>query len=77
MLSTTLAVTVAGLACCAAYAYAQRRRLPLPPGPPRWPLVGNLKFPTKDEYLVYADWHRAYGASWQVLLAAGCVLTIS
>ncbi|KIJ62861.1 hypothetical protein HYDPIDRAFT_30007 [Hydnomerulius pinastri MD-312] len=37
--------------------------LPLPPGPPRFPIVGNL-FGIKDlgrQWLTYADWSKKYG----------------
>jgi hypothetical protein len=39
--------------------------LPLPPGPPRLPIVGNL-FGIKDlgaQWLTYAEWGRKYGSS--------------
>jgi cytochrome P450 len=34
----------------------------LPPGPPKWPLLGNLlDMPTTKEWLTFAQWGRTYG----------------
>ncbi|TFK52120.1 cytochrome P450 [Heliocybe sulcata] len=38
------------------------RRLPLPPGPARWPLIGNLlDIPTVHPWKTYTDWSKRYG----------------
>ncbi|KAF8187480.1 cytochrome P450 [Pholiota molesta] len=35
---------------------------PLPPGPRRWPLLGNLpQMPTSREWLTFADWGKKWG----------------
>lgn len=37
---------------------------PLPPGPKKWPLLGNiLDMPTSKEWLTFAEWGRTYGES--------------
>jgi hypothetical protein len=37
-------------------------RLPLPPGPKGYPLIGNVfDFPVKKPWLVYEEWCKAYG----------------
>ncbi|GAB1727867.1 hypothetical protein NU195Hw_g2186t1 [Hortaea werneckii] len=34
----------------------------LPPGPPLWPLVGNLlQIPTSKAYLKFTEWAHTYG----------------
>jgi hypothetical protein len=39
-----------------------RKRLPLPPGPPGLPIIGNLlDIPRSREWLKYAEWSRQYG----------------
>ena len=46
---------------------ARRRSLPLPPGPKRWPIVGNaFSFPKEREWLTFMRWSREYGASCQL-----------
>lgn len=38
-----------------------RKRLPLPPGPPRWPVLGNLlQIPTHKQWEVYHGWATEY-----------------
>jgi len=39
------------------------RRLPLPPGPKGYPIIGNIfDAPTDKPWLVYNDWAKTYGA---------------
>jgi hypothetical protein len=41
---------------------AQRRGRPLPPGPPGWPIIGNvLDIPSRDEHVKYAELSKKYG----------------
>ncbi|KAJ7018180.1 cytochrome P450 [Mycena alexandri] len=41
----------------------RRKRLPLPPGPPKLPLVGNLfNFPSKLQWKQYTEWSKEYKA---------------
>ena len=45
------------------YRRAQRNkyRLPLPPGPKKWPLIGSLlSLPTSFEWETYAHWSEIY-----------------
>ncbi|THU95704.1 cytochrome P450 [Dendrothele bispora CBS 962.96] len=53
------------LAACICALWAVRRRLsgfPLPPGPRRYPLVGNaFQVPRQDGYLTFASWKQKWG----------------
>lgn len=40
------------------------RKLPLPPGPKPWPIIGNaLDIPRTSQYLTFMKWADHYGAS--------------
>nr|QQO98481.1 FrzL [Cladobotryum sp.] len=44
------------------YYRRKRQRLPLPPGPPQLPLVGNLyQIPEMNPWRTYREWHQKYG----------------
>lgn len=60
--------SLAGLVLCGwmyAYikdVYANPRRLPTPPGPKGYPLIGNLlAAPSAKPWLVYDKWFEVYG----------------
>ncbi|KAJ4469249.1 cytochrome P450 [Lentinula aciculospora] len=61
--SSTFSILIALLAVTGGYLLHQRRRLPLPPGPKRLPIVGNaLDYPTETPWVKYAEWSRDYGS---------------
>ncbi|KAJ4496574.1 cytochrome P450 [Lentinula lateritia] len=61
--SSMLSVLIAFLAVSGGYLLHVRRRLPLPPGPKRLPIVGNaLDYPTDTPWVKYAEWSRQYGS---------------
>ena len=40
-------------------------RLPLPPGPKGYPLIGNLfDMPAQSSWIVYDEWRKTYGKSF-------------
>lgn len=58
-------VLVAAISFIFFYTYRQhktRSTVPLPPGPPRLPLIGNIhNKPAKFEWETYAEWSAKYG----------------
>jgi len=47
---------------------ASSRSLPLPPGPKRLPLIGNLlNVPKSSEWEAYAQWSKEFGACMRVI----------
>ena len=43
------------------------RRLPLPPGPKGYPLIGSLfDLPVDKAWLVYEEWSKTYGESFEI-----------
>ncbi|TFK20074.1 cytochrome P450 [Coprinopsis marcescibilis] len=57
-----------------AYVFYRRRRSnpPLPPGPKKWPIVGNLfQIPTSFEWETYAHWGEVYNSDILHLDVAG------
>lgn len=66
-LSTTYILLILGASAFSYHFYrkyaANPRRLPLPPGPKPWPLIGNaLQIPSTLQWLTYAKWAETYGA---------------
>ena len=40
----------------------RRLRLPYPPGPKGWPIIGNVfDVPEKTQWLTYTEWANLYG----------------
>jgi hypothetical protein len=59
-----VAVLVAMLVAQQLSRRARRRGVPLPPGPPGWPIIGNvLDLPTREEWVTYGALKERYGES--------------
>ncbi|MBA0734646.1 hypothetical protein Gogos_018546 [Gossypium gossypioides] len=54
-------LAISTIAIILAYKLYQRLRFKLPPGPQRWPVVGNLYDIKPVRFRCYAEWARAYG----------------
>ncbi|KAI0340921.1 hypothetical protein BDW22DRAFT_367581 [Trametopsis cervina] len=50
---------------------------PVPPGPPGWPIVGNLlELPSRGQpWIEYREWSKRYGASSEGIRTGACLLT--
>ncbi|KAI0085092.1 cytochrome P450 [Irpex rosettiformis] len=61
MLSTTTLIVLA-VSGIAVLVFRRNRLRPLPPGPPGWPIIGNL-FDLQQEYpwITYSNWSKTYG----------------
>ncbi|KAH8105125.1 cytochrome P450 [Cristinia sonorae] len=58
----TLAISLASITAIFVLSKSFKRQLPLPPGPPRRWLVGNLlDFPRTRPWLTFRDWCKEYG----------------
>lgn len=56
-----LVVSITTFAVC--FVFMTRRLLPLPPGPPSWPILGSaLVIPKQREWLTYESWSLKFGA---------------
>lgn len=68
MLSPTWVIGFLLCGLIAANTLSRRRQLrnaPLPPGPPRIPLLGNARdMPRSHEWLTYSDWAKHFGTVW-------------
>ncbi|KAI0264161.1 CyP450 monooxygenase [Gloeopeniophorella convolvens] len=54
-----------------------RRNLPYPPGPKRWPIIGNLlDLPSRDEWITYKKWSDEYGSDIVHVDAAGTHIVV-
>jgi hypothetical protein len=46
-----------------AYRWLGKRNEHVPPGPPRYPVIGNLlNFPIQGWTNIFPEWHKKYGA---------------
>jgi len=75
--TSTLVAILAFSFACTLYLRRKPRRsgLPLPPGPKKWPIIGNLlQLPTSFEWEVYAKWGETYGAYFDSALASSVIL---
>ena len=45
--------------------YLGKKQLPYPPGPKRFPIVGNLfSMPSEEEWVTYRKWSDEFGMAW-------------
>lgn len=65
-------VLVAAIAFYTYHQHKTRSIVPLPPGPPRLPIIGNIhNKPAKFEWETYAEWSAKYGELY-LDLPEGC-----
>ena len=58
-----LVVALASLAFSTLYSRGKQKKLPLPSGPTRLPVIGNLlDMPAGSEWITYKQWGKLYGA---------------
>lgn len=75
--TTLIGIAFAGWA--AYELYRTGRRSPgLPPGPPTWPLLGNLPtFPTTYMHFKFTEWAHQYGEIFSLKLGSGNVIVLN
>jgi hypothetical protein len=64
--ATIAALSISGIAAALTFKRLldAKRRLPLPPGPPGLPIVGNVfDIPEEDFWWKYKEWGDQYGSS--------------
>ncbi|KAI9764930.1 MAG: hypothetical protein M1840_007955 [Geoglossum simile] len=60
---------------CTIFFLRRRQNLPLPPGPPQLPIIGNLhQIPSRNPWRTYQKWHKKYGPI--ITLRKGSGITI-
>ena len=60
---TWLDICLAGIAAyLVKQVFIKKNPAPYPPGPPGWPLVGNISvMPVTKHWLAFAEWGKTYG----------------
>ncbi|KAI0632727.1 cytochrome P450 [Trametes polyzona] len=72
------AVAAVLLAFIVKAAFARRRRTPLPPGPPGWPIIGNVfDVPPAYHWKTFAKWGERYGDLMMLTLLGQPMLIIN
>jgi len=60
--SSTIGTGVALGILAIAYRWLHKRNKRVPPGPPRYPVIGNaLNFPMQGWAKIFPEWHKKYG----------------
>lgn len=74
---TLVAILAFSFACTLYLRKLRPSDLPLPPGPKKWPIIGNLlQLPTSFEWEVYAKWGETYGSDILHIDVAGKSIVI-
>lgn len=78
------ALVATAMVALAAFLYLSRKRMssspssPLPPGPPRLPVIGNIyQAPKSHAWLQYEEWGKAYGPVVYLNMAGQSVIILS
>lgn len=76
--TTTLAVIATVLLLVYRLGRIGRRPKGYPPGPPTWPLIGNIhQIPKKKPHLQFQKWAEEYGPVYSLMLGTKVMIVLS
>jgi hypothetical protein len=77
MMLGVLPIALAFIVAILIYFRYTRNRLPLPPGPPPLPIIGNLhQVPVKNQWLKFHEWTQQYGPIFKLQFGKDTIIVL-